>query len=71
MFVCTTYSLKLRDRVVFKGDPVPEAASWDEAVRRAHLELGYIAWLDSGAVNATVELAPAKKRGRPRKTAEG
>lgn len=41
MFVALR-SLKVDGRTVAPGEPVPEAAAWQESVRRAHLNLGWI-----------------------------
>jgi hypothetical protein len=34
--------LKVGTRTVNPGEPVPEAADWQECVRRSHLNLGWI-----------------------------
>jgi hypothetical protein len=43
MYVCGWDTLKLQGgRVAKRGDPVPEADTWDEAIRRANLRIGAI-----------------------------
>jgi hypothetical protein len=43
MYVCGWDTLKLQGgRVAKRGDPVPEAETWDEAIRRANLRIGAI-----------------------------
>lgn len=58
MFVCGWDTLKLKGgRIARRGDPVPEAAEWDESIRRANLRIGSIILVPDKLENKTHQKA--------------
>jgi hypothetical protein len=55
MFVACVV-LKVEGRQVKPGEPVPEAYRWQESVRRAHINLGWIK--EDGELSATTTANP-------------
>ncbi len=56
MFVATV-PLKVAGRQVSPGEPVPEFNSWQETVRRAHLNLG---WIKDDGLPTAIHSEPVK-----------
>ena len=56
MYICNVPMLRLKDRTVKRGDPVPEADTWPENIRRSNIRMGCIV-LKAEATSADMNMA--------------